>query len=663
MKRKVIYSISVYLCIMQMFLSMAFPCHAAETGISEEEGRPAVTSVSISPGTVVVSRNATCTFTASVTGMNQYSREVAWSVSGQTSGNTFIDGNGVLNVAPDEAASSLVVKAVSKQDSNYSATALVSIQVSNYYIQLQASPDNGGAVYGSGSVREGGYAVITAVPKDGFTFEGWLFNNERVSRDARYVVDNIRGDVSYVAEFQPIDCRVTVNVNDGNAGTATESRTVKYGESITLEAVPKEGYQFDGWTENGNTVSRDSRMQIDPVTGDRTFTAVFQKKEVKTYTITASVSSANGTVTPEGKTTVTEGTGILYTITPKSGYAIRTVYVDGAEIGKTTSFNFSNVRGDHTISADFVELPGQAEHNAGTTDRTGQADRQDKNTVEDSDDPQKKPKDDEAEEREEEETDQKENGEAKEDEATGTLAALRISAAEAERLIAEKKDGELLAGALETGDLQMAVHNDFADGRQENFGVSNFTAVAGQLLSAEEKLLMLQGELPVEIELSVRDMEGKVAQEIKDTFEEKKLPGMMIGRYFEVALEETKNGEKENVSELAEKLKVVIHVPKPLQAEDRKFYILRLHTGKDGSQEFAQLLDEDGNADTITFSTDRFSPYAIAYIDWEKEDSVETDDEAAVDNRMKNAAGVVIVVMAVIVTATGIWYIVGKRKS
>lgn len=664
MKRKVIFRVGVYMCIMQMLFLMAFPCHAAETDTGAypvEESRPAITSVSISPGTAVVSKNTTYTFTASVTGENDYSREVVWSVYGQTSGNTFIDGNGVLNVASDEGASSLVVKAVSKQDSSYSATALAVVQPSTCYIQLQASPDNGGAVYGSGAVREGGYAVISAVPNEGFTFDGWLLNNNRVSQDARYVVDNVRGDVTYVAEFKPIDCRITVNVNDGNFGTATESRTVKYGESMVLEASPKEGYQFDGWTENGNTVSRDSRMQIDRITGDRTFTAVFKEREVKTYTITASVSSANGTVTPEGKTTVTEGTGILYTITAKSGYEIRTVYVDGVEIGKTTSFNFSNVRGDHTISADFVETPKREMENAGTPDKTELTDGQNKDKTDNSDASQKKPQ--EEEETEKGETDQKDSEEAGEEKPTGTLAALHLSVEEAERLIAEEKDSELLEGAVKTGDLQMTVQNDFADGRQENFGVSGFESLAGQLLSAEEELLMLQGDLPVAIKLSVRDMEGKVSQEIKDIFEGKKLPGMTIGRHFEVALEKTKQEEAESVSEISEQLKVVIHVPKPLQAEDREFYILRLHTGEDGSQEFAQLLDEDEAPDTITFSTDKFSPYAIAYIDWKAEDVEQGDEARGAGNRAGIAAGMVVVVMAVIVTMTGIWYIIGKRKK
>lgn len=660
MRRRGLYGIGVYICMIGMLILTAFPCHAAEIGTGAfpvEEKRPVVTAVSISPGTVVVSKNTTCAFTVSVTGENNYSREVAWSVSGQTSGNTFIDGNGVLNVASDEAASSLVIKAISKQDSNYSATALAYVQASTYHIQLQASPENGGTVYGSGEVREGGYVVISAAPNDGFTFDGWLLNNNRVSQDSRYVVDNIRGDATYVAEFKPVDCRITVNVNDSNAGTATESRTVKYGENVTLEAFPKDGYQFDGWTENGNTVSRNSRMQLDKITGDRTFTAVFKKKEVQNYTITASVSSGGGTVTPEGKTTVREGTAVMYTITPKKGYAIRTVYVDGVEVGKTSSFNFSDVRGDHTISADFVEAPVQPDANAGIPEQQEQTDKKDK--TDNSDDPEKKPSANDA---SKQETDREDKEETEEENLTGTLGALHVSPAEAKRLISQKKDGELLDGALKTGDLQITVRNDFADGRQENFGVSGLESVAGQLLSEEEKLLMLQGDLPVGINLFVRDMEGKVSQEVKDIFEEKKLPGMTIGRHFEIILEETKKGEKQKISALGEKLKVSLHVPKPLQVQDREFYILGLYTKQDGSQELVQLSDEDENPNTITFSTDRLSSYAIAYIDREMEDEGEPAGEAVQSGKAKNVIGAVIVVMALIVTATGIWYIAGRKK-
>lgn len=688
---------------------------------------PAITSVSISPGTVVASKGGSCTFTASVSGEHDYSREVAWSVSGQTSRNTFIDGNGALYVGSDETASSLVVKAVSRQDSRYSATALVSLQVSSYFIQLKASPENGGAVYGSGAVQEGGYAVISAAPNNGFVFDGWYRDNDKVSGNSQYVVDNIRSDGTYTARFQPVNCRINITVNNSNGGTATESRTIGYGENMTLEAWAKDGYQFDGWMENGNIVSKDSKMQLNRVMDSRSFTAmfsqnrfslsltcspantgtlsgqgtyqkgsdvrikavpargyrfagwtengntvsteqeytvkdiardmclaaVFEKDQAKTYTITAA-ASAYGTITPEGKSTVAEGAWILYAITPKSGYLIKNVYVDGKAIGATASYNFAQVGENHTISADFAPIPETDKKGSGAVSGTNQAEEPKTGSAADEG--------------------MDEQLQAVEmNRLTGTLQYLNISVQEAERRIAESDEVELMKGALETGDLQVTIQNDFADTEQEtsyssfyeNSGVPNFEIVLEHLLSTEEKLEMLRGDVPVSINLHIEDANGEEPPQVQKAFAENKLPGMNIGQYFEVFLMASKNNDTQMVSQLPKALKVVINVPQHLKMENRKFYILRLHTKEDGSQEFAQLVDEDNNPDTITFSTDRFSPYAIAYIDWQPEsDEFPEVVESEPDNRgLRNAAGIVIVFMALAVTVTGILYIVGKKRG
>ena len=230
MGKKAIYCLGACLLAAQMFLSAVLPCYAAQTDsgatVESVEEKSFITSVTISPGTTVVYKDTKCGFTAYVAGVNDYSREVAWSVSGQKSQSTFIDTNGVLNVASDETASSMVVKAVSRQDSNYSAEALVSVRETMYDIQLQVSPENSGNVYGSGTVKEGTDVVISATPDEGFTFDCWTENGNRVSQDARYTINNVRGNVTYVAEFKRIVCRINVNVNDGNGGTATDRKSV-----------------------------------------------------------------------------------------------------------------------------------------------------------------------------------------------------------------------------------------------------------------------------------------------------------------------------------------------------------------------------------------------------------------------------------------------------
>ena len=406
-------------------------------------------------------------------------------------------------------------------------------------------------------------------------------------------------------------------------------------------------------------------MQVNRITGDRTFTAVFKKREAKSYTVNAYVGAGSGTITPQGKTTVTEGSGVLYTITPGEGYAIRTVYVDGKEIGKTSSFHFTDVRGDHTISVDFEKAPAKAD--------TGMEKKPEQAEV--KDDPEKpaneKPEGSEKEKEEESNREEPEENGAKEEEPelTGTLAELGISENEARKLIEENRDEELLAGAQNTGDLQLTVRNDFMDEENQNFGVPDFGKVPKQLLSKEEKLRMLQGGLPVSMELYIKDTEGKESEETKEAFDREKLPGMRIGRYFEISLSETKEKETKGVSTLPEKLRMTIGVPEHLKAENRKFYVLILQPDESAEQGLVQLTDEDESPDTITFSTDRLSRCAIAYMDLdmgnekETEGITEEETDVAGEKNATNAVVAIAVMLAAGATLLLLWYGIAKKRS
>ena len=171
--------------------------------------------------------------------------------------------------------------------------------------------------------------------------------------------------------------------------------------------------------------------------------------------------------------------------------------------------------------------------------------------------------------------------------------------------------------------------------------------------------------MSVTIELAIKDTEGKESQQTKEAFAEKKLPGITIGRYFEVSLRETKKKDTQTISELPEKLKMTVCIPEHLKAENRRFYILRLHTEKDGNQDFAQLSDEDDNPDTITFSTDKFSSYAIAYIDLETETvgALENTESATGNHSAINAVMAVVIAVAIGITSLLIWYITVKKRS
>ncbi|WP_460594453.1 CARDB domain-containing protein [Geomonas sp. Red276] len=70
------------------------------------------------------------------------------------------------------------------------------------------------------------------------------------------------------------------------------------------------------------------------------------------FTITAS-AGPGGSISPSGAVLVPAGTSQPFTITPNPGYHILDVKVDGYSQGAVASYNFVNVRADHTIEASF----------------------------------------------------------------------------------------------------------------------------------------------------------------------------------------------------------------------------------------------------------------------------------------------------------------------
>jgi hypothetical protein len=76
-------------------------------------------------------------------------------------------------------------------------------------------------------------------------------------------------------------------------------------------------------------------------------------EESGTFTITASAGSG-GTIFPSGSVQIASGGSQTFTITPSNGYEVNSTLVDGTNMGALTTYTFSNVAADHTISASFA---------------------------------------------------------------------------------------------------------------------------------------------------------------------------------------------------------------------------------------------------------------------------------------------------------------------
>ena len=70
------------------------------------------------------------------------------------------------------------------------------------------------------------------------------------------------------------------------------------------------------------------------------------------FTITA-IQSANGSISPNSAN-VNQGDSKSFNINPAAGYSIASLIVDGSPVTVASSYTFSNVQANHTITATFA---------------------------------------------------------------------------------------------------------------------------------------------------------------------------------------------------------------------------------------------------------------------------------------------------------------------
>ena len=188
-------------------------------------------------------------------------------------------------------------------------------------------------------------------------FKNWTNNGTVVSTDATYTV-TANENTNLVANFVKV-YTVTISANNSAYGTVyieTEGQTsvsVEEGSSITLTAIPNEGYRFSAWKNGRVNVSTDAVYTIESVTTDITYTANFAAKTNSNlaFEVTDVEYSDidNGTFTNTASSTNSEG-AITYAITSGEEFATidaTTGIVTFAGIGSITVTATQEAWGDY----------------------------------------------------------------------------------------------------------------------------------------------------------------------------------------------------------------------------------------------------------------------------------------------------------------------------
>ena len=144
---------------------------------------------------------------------------------------------------------------------------------------------------------------------------------------------------------------LTASVPGGNGTVSPTSGTYDEGTTVTLTATPDAGYQVASWngtSDDGSTATTNTVV----MNANKSVTVSFEKIQ---YTLTASASGGNGTVSPTSGT-YDEGTTVTLTATPDAGYQVAS-WSGTSDDSSTATTNTVVMDADKTVTVAFESIP------------------------------------------------------------------------------------------------------------------------------------------------------------------------------------------------------------------------------------------------------------------------------------------------------------------
>ena len=199
--------------------------------------------------------------------------------------------------------------------------------------------------------------TLTVTPDEGYRVKSAALDGNAVTLTNGTYTFTVTADCVFAVEFEEIPASsATVTVNCGEHGTVTPA-TADYaiGTSVTLTITPDSGYQVKSATLDGKTVTLTNGTYTFTITADCVFAVEFEEIPAGNATVTVKCGE-HGTVTP-ATADYPIGTEVTLTVTPDSGYQVKSAALDGNAVTLTNGTYTFTVTADCVFSVEFQKKP------------------------------------------------------------------------------------------------------------------------------------------------------------------------------------------------------------------------------------------------------------------------------------------------------------------
>jgi len=220
-----------------------------------------------------------------------------------------------------------------------------------------ASAGQGGSISPSGITQVNALTnqTFTITPDAHYHVLDVVVDGSSVGVVGSYQFSSITANHTISVTFEHDPLTISASAGDHGSINPANSVSVPYQQSRSFTFTPEANYHVQDVVVDGVSVGVLPGYTFENVIENHTISVSFA---INQHTITSS-AGLHGLISPSGSVKVNYGSSKEFTITPDAGFRLKNLVVDGVSVGRSGKYTFSNVKGNHTISAAFESDPNK----------------------------------------------------------------------------------------------------------------------------------------------------------------------------------------------------------------------------------------------------------------------------------------------------------------